>query len=187
MDNKPTVFIGSSGEGIKVAEAVKERFGDKAQVDVWNAGSVFTRNIAFLDSLLNASNLYEFAILVFTGDDTTVIRDETHTTMRDNVLFEFGLFLGRVGRRRAHALVEDKLRVPTDLVGIHFDKFNLDGERNPDSSFDETANRIVNDVLNYHANSAEFSHLPSTALAIGYFHNFISRICDQLDAYGSAD
>ena len=183
MDNRPTVFIGSSSEGLNVAEAIKTRFGDKAVVDVWNAGNVFSRNQSFFDSLLNASSLYEFAILIFTGDDTTVIRNESHVTVRDNVLFEFGLFLGRVGRRHAHALVQDKLRVPSDFAGIHFDKFELDSNRNPSANFSEIADRIVAEVLGYHENTVEFTQLPSTALAIGYFHNFISRICDQLDNF----
>ena len=41
MDKRPTVFIGSSSEGLPVANALSKRFGDTAIVDVWDAGNVF--------------------------------------------------------------------------------------------------------------------------------------------------
>ncbi|MEJ8848165.1 STING domain-containing protein [Variovorax rhizosphaerae] len=185
MDKRPTVFIGSSTEGLAVAEALERRFGDQAVVRMWNgAGNVFRRQESYLDSLLTASSLYEFAVLVFTSDDEMISRDETYATARDNILFEYGLFLGRVGKHRAYALVLDKLRVPSDLQGIQFDRFKFgpDG-KTPDDEFEAMADRIVGDILRHHATSAEFSQLPSTALAIGYFENFISLVCSQLDDY----
>ncbi|WP_213959326.1 MULTISPECIES: STING domain-containing protein [unclassified Variovorax] len=185
MDKRPTVFIGSSSEGLEVAKALEARFGDKAVVRMWNgAGQVFRRQESYLDSLLTASSLYEFAVLVFTSDDETTSRDVTRATARDNILFEYGLFLGRVGKHRAFALVLDKLPVPSDLQGIHFDRFKLGPDnKTPDEDFGALADRIVSDILEHHATTAEFSQLPSTALAIGYFENFISRVCDQLDNY----
>ena len=183
MDKRPTVFIGSSSEGLPVANALAKRFGDKAIVDVWDAGNVFRSMESYLDSLLIASSLYEFAILVFTSDDQTTSRDETHATARDNILFEFGLFLGRVGRRRTFGLVLDKLHVPSDLQGIHFDKFKRRADGRPVAAFTTLADRIVGQVLERHATQAEFTQLPSTALAIGYYENFVARICDQLDNY----
>ncbi|MBA3963795.1 MAG: nucleotide-binding protein [Chthoniobacterales bacterium] len=183
MDKRPTVFIGSSSEGSPVAEALKAQFGDKAVVDVWNNNAVFERGVSFFESLVNASSLYDFAILVFTGDDATTSRKRTHASARDNVLFEYGLFLGHAGKRRAYAFVQDKLHVPSDLAGIHFDHFKFGANKKLDAAFGETASRLVADMLDYHANTAEFSQLPSTALAIGYFENFISRICNQLDNY----
>lgn len=182
MDSRPTVFIGSSTEGLIVANALKSAFGDLARVELWNAGQVFSRNQSFFKSLLDASSLFDFAILVFTADDQTLIRDDLHEVARDNVLFEFGLFLGRQGPRRAVALVQDKLRVPTDFSGIHFDRFSLwpATDAAPPDNFTAVAKRIVDDIVRYHANTAEFNHLPSTALAIGYFSNFIEKVCSEL-------
>ena len=179
MEKRPTVFIGSSSEGLPVANAFKKKFGKKAIVDVWNAGQVFRQGEGYLESLLNASSLYEFAILVFTSDDTTTIRDQTHATPRDNVLFEFGLFLGRLGRRRSYVVAQDKLRLPSDLLGIHFDRFKLDDEGKPDRAFAKVANRIVAEVLDRHENAVEFPssrrpHWPSAisrTSSIGYSTN----------------
>jgi hypothetical protein len=181
MLDKPTVFIGSSSEGLKTAEAMRDAFGDQAAVEVWNGGTIFSRNKSFLSSLLDAASLFEFGILVFTADDLTLARDELNQVARDNVLFEFGLFLGRLGPRRAYALVQDKLHVPSDLAGITLDHFKLGPDQSPTAGFAATAARLVADILDFHRDTAEFSLLPSTALAIGYFQNFLSRVCDNLD------
>lgn len=183
MDNRPTVFIGSSTEGLRIAEALKNQIGDRARVEIWNSDGVFSRNQSFLKSLLDASSLYEFAVLVFTSDDSVLMRAETHTAARDNILFEFGLFLGKLGPRRAHALVEKKLRVPSDLAGIHLYNFELNDDRSAKGGFSELAEKVTREILDYHENTVEFSHLPSTALAIGYFQNFIYKVCDELDNY----
>jgi hypothetical protein len=183
MDIKPTVFIGSSSEGLKVANALKVMFGQQAEVEVWNSGEIFSKNRSYLTSLLDTASLYEFAVCVFSNDDISLVRGESRTTARDNVLFEFGLFLGKLGPRRAYSLVEKDLKVPTNLSGISMDSFSRKKDGNPTADFSTTAARIVSSIMDYHRNTMEFSHLPSTALAIGYFQNFLSRVCDKLDDF----
>jgi hypothetical protein len=183
MDNKPTVFIGSSSEGLKVANALKVTFGQQAEVEVWNSGEIFTKNRSFLTSLLDTASLFEFAVLIFSNDDVRLVRGESLTTARDNVLFEFGLFLGKLGPRRAYSLVEKDLQVPTDLAGMSMDAFSRKKDGNPTADFSVTAAKLVSSIMDYHRNTMEFSHLPSTALAIGYFQNFLSRVCDKLDDF----
>ena len=53
-----------------------------------------------LDSLLAALEHSEFAIFALTADDKTEQRDRFGMTPRDNVIFELGLFLGRLGLGR---------------------------------------------------------------------------------------
>lgn len=41
--------------------------------------------------------------------------------MRDNVIFELGLFVGHIGKDRCFILIpdnSDELRIPTDLIGM---------------------------------------------------------------------
>jgi predicted nucleotide-binding protein len=48
------------------------------------------------------------------------VRDEDWPTPRDNVIFELGFFMGRLGRSRA-ILMEprgERLKLPSDLAGI---------------------------------------------------------------------
>jgi Prokaryotic STING domain/CAP12/Pycsar effector protein, TIR domain len=183
MENKPTVFIGSSTEGLPVANAIKSIFGQEADVEVWNSGGIFTKNQSFLRSLMDMASLFEFAVLVFSNDDISLIRGQTYETARDNVLFEFGLFLGKLGPRRVYTLVEKDLKIPTELDGISLDSFSRTKNGNPTAGFSKTCSKIVSSIIEYHKNTTEFSNLPSTALAIGYFQNFLSRVCDRLDDF----
>lgn len=183
MDIKPAIFIGSSSEGLVVADRLKKIFDDQAEVDIWNSGEVFTINRSYLGSLLDAAGLYDFAILVFSSDDLSQIRGESYSTARDNIVFEFGLFHGKLGSRRAFALVEKDIKLPSDLLGISLDTFTRDEAGLPTPDFDTLGKDLLTRILDYHLKSTEFYQLPSTALAIGYFHNFLAKVCDRLDDY----
>ena len=61
-------------------------------------------------------------------DDQTHVRDEDWPTPRDNVIFELGFFMGRLGRSRA-ILMEprgDRLKLPSDLAGITTIRYRFD-------------------------------------------------------------
>jgi predicted nucleotide-binding protein len=71
---KHSIFIGSSSEGLAVAEQVKDYFSEKYAPTLWNE-NVFKLNVSYLKSLMDAANLFDFAILIFTPDDITYSRD----------------------------------------------------------------------------------------------------------------
>jgi predicted nucleotide-binding protein len=96
---KVKVFIGSSTEGKKVAEALKLQLKDVATSTIWSEG-VFGIGKNYLESLTAALSNYEFAILVLTPDDEAWVRGSDVRLPRDNVLFELGLFTGQYGRKR---------------------------------------------------------------------------------------
>ena len=76
------------------------------------------RGVNFLDSLLRIASHFNFGIFVFAADEA---RDTTERAVRGNVLFECGMFFGRVGRRRSFFLVPrdvENLHWPTDLAGV---------------------------------------------------------------------
>jgi hypothetical protein len=76
---------------------------------------------------------HDFAILVLTPDDVTESRGDSEKSPRDNVLFELGLFMGRLGRERTFIVCDrsTKLRLPSDLAGISF--ITYDGRRMADA------------------------------------------------------
>lgn len=60
-----------------------------------------------------------FAIALLTGDDEgRQLGGEFKRRARQNVLFEFGFFIGRLGRTRVCALVEEGLEIPSDYRGV---------------------------------------------------------------------
>jgi hypothetical protein len=76
---------------------------------------------SILDGLIKVGEVYDFALLVFGQDDCTMMGDEKVPTVRDNVIFELGLFMGQMGRGRSFWLSPRGSKAPhgsTDLGGI---------------------------------------------------------------------
>ena len=118
---RPTLFVGSSSEGLDVAYAAQRNLEDDADVVVWTQG-IFELSKSYLESLLDALGEAEFGLFVFTPDDISRIRGTKVTTARDNVVFELGLFIGRLGRGRTYVLMPKGVadfHLPSDLLGLH--------------------------------------------------------------------
>jgi hypothetical protein len=117
---KPTLFVGSSSESLDVAYAAQRNLEDVAEVVVWTQG-IFELTKSYLESLLEALEDTEFGLFIFGADDLIRIRGAEMATARDNVVFELGLFIGRLGRDRTFILMPKSsadFHLPTDLLGI---------------------------------------------------------------------
>jgi hypothetical protein len=137
MDDKkrPTVFVGSSGEGLEIARTIQFHLQDAALVSVWNAG-VFGLSEGTLESLVRMLDSFDFAVLVITPDDLLTSRGQERQAPRDNVMFELGLFMGRLGPERTFAVCSDSpnLKLPSDLAGVTMARFKAN-----DAAHDLTA------------------------------------------------
>jgi predicted nucleotide-binding protein len=62
----------------------------------------------------------DFAIVVLTADDMTTKRGQTYAVPRDNVIFELGFFMGRLGLERTYMVYsrDHSPTLPSDLAGI---------------------------------------------------------------------
>jgi Predicted nucleotide-binding protein containing TIR-like domain len=122
---KPKVFVGSSGESLDIAYAVQENLADDADVVVWSQG-IFELTSNALDDLLKTAADFDFAIFVFSPVDVVTIREKQYLSVRDNVIFELGLFMGKLGKSRSFAISPKDapdLHLPTDLVGVTTARF----------------------------------------------------------------
>ena len=126
---KPKLFIGSSVEGLNVAYAIQQNLTHDAEATVWDQG-VFELSKTTIESLINVVDVVDFGIFVFSPDDTIVMRGNESTTVRDNVLFELGLFVGKLGRDRVFYVVPDgsSVHIPTDLMGVTPGKYDPNRE-----------------------------------------------------------
>ncbi|WP_019274867.1 nucleotide-binding protein [Vibrio coralliilyticus] len=115
----PKLFIGSSVEGLDVAYAIQENLKYDTECTVWSQG-VFDLSKTSIESLETVLEQSDFGVFIFTPDDVTVMREQAKNTIRDNVLFEFGLFLGKLGRKRVYFVVPEgqETYIPTDLLGV---------------------------------------------------------------------
>jgi len=114
------VFVMCSVEALPVARLLVQHFEHDAFLPVvWDLG-VFRASNYTLEDLERQLELADFAIAIAHADDTVITRGDEWPTMRDNVVFELGMFIGFLGRRRAFLMEprEDKLKLPSDLAGL---------------------------------------------------------------------
>jgi hypothetical protein len=129
---KPRLFVASSAEQLELAYAVQEGLEHDAETTVWSQG-VFKLSKTALASLIDKLDEIDFGVFLLAPGDVTQLRDSNFATVRDNVIFELGLFVGRLGAEKCFLVapmgVED-LRFPTDLLGLtpaFFDANRQDG------------------------------------------------------------
>ena len=125
--NRYRVFIGSSAkQGLYIARAVQYELRDDYSVEIWNQNTVFGLGTATIEALEDAVDIYNYGIFVFSPDDQVIKQGrETHIP-RDNVIFELGLFIGKLSRFRAFVLTprDVEVQLPSDLTGLtvaHYD------------------------------------------------------------------
>jgi tetratricopeptide (TPR) repeat protein len=126
---KPRVFIGSSVEGLGIAYSIQQNLTFDADVTVWDQG-VFELSKTTIESLLDILDKSDFGIFVFNKDDMIKMRQKNENVVRDNVLFEFGLFIGKLGRERVFFVIPARtnLHLPSDLLGITPGKYDPNRE-----------------------------------------------------------
>lgn len=118
-NDAPRLFIISSVEALDVANQIQSGLQHDVLATVWTNG-VFWAGGYPLEALENAVRESDFAVAVAQFEDIVESRGERRPTLRDNVLFELGIFMGHLGRRRTilvHPRLPD-LKLPSDLHGL---------------------------------------------------------------------
>lgn len=116
----PVLFLGCSTEGLELAQYIHAGFKhDSIDAQIWTNG-VFGPSGITIDSLLKEVEEADFAAFIFSPDDKIISRDKEEGAPRDNVIFELGLFMGRLSRERTFIIKEQKsdVKIPTDLLGV---------------------------------------------------------------------
>lgn len=125
-EDKMKIFIGSSKEAKDQMERLAI-FIEELECDVltWMDAPSFVAGNFTLESLIDISNNVDAAIFVFNGEDETWYRDNMVKSVRDNVLLEYGLFIGNKGRKNAIFMCKNDPKIATDLLGVNY----LHGEK----------------------------------------------------------
>ena len=115
------IFVGGPSEEMRAAEAIRDNLAQRGHsVKLWNKG-VFPVGKSAFESLLDALDEVDAAVFVFAPNDLVTFRGQEFDAVRDNVVFELGLFTGRLGRDCAFWVVpkgQTKLRIASDLLGV---------------------------------------------------------------------
>jgi hypothetical protein len=117
------IFIGSSEKNKEYAQKIAERLKTAGfEVLPWWDPKVFQGGDVTIDRLIELSNHCDASIFVFGADDKilTDTKDGTKelATPRDNVVLEYGIFVGKHGRKKALFVPQPSIRIPSDLAGV---------------------------------------------------------------------
>jgi hypothetical protein len=143
------VFVGSSSEQRGIAAKLCEILAPEViPVPWWNA---FPPGETTIGSLVRMSQHLDLGVFVISPDDLrwkNRRRNRQSHVVRDNVLFELGLFAGALGSDRSLMLLNeaDVPEIPSDLAGVTQVRWNQDD----DSSFDRAAYEIAQHAENLH-------------------------------------
>lgn len=129
---KPRLFIASSAESLPIAEAVNVNLDHEFEVTIWKNGT-FKLSSTTIDDLVEKSSFVDFALFIFAPDDVITIRSRNEHVVRDNVIFEMGLFVGAIGKSRSFVLKprDVEMHLPTDILGVtpaDYDANRSDGD-----------------------------------------------------------
>lgn len=140
--NNPKLFIGSSVEALPIARAINDELQFDFDIKLWNTG-IFRIGYSSLEDLIKELNTTDFASFVFFPEDNLCKKNETKLSVRDNVIFEYGLFLGRLGRDRTSfcKLRNSNMHLPTDLAGINGGEFEY-----PCANIQQSVSSYCNEV-----------------------------------------
>ncbi|MEQ1584939.1 MAG: STING domain-containing protein [Cyclobacteriaceae bacterium] len=174
-DLKPKIFIGSSLAGYSIAEKVKANLSTIGDCFLWQEPDVWETNRSTFDNLIRMSNYFDFGVFVATSDDLTLTNDKLVIEPRDNVILEMALFLGAMGHNKSFLLVEEGVKLPSDFNGIFMPRFN----KAKDDSIHAACKAYV-EKISEHYSLGHLSLYPTTALAIGYYKNFVADLVQSV-------
>ncbi|MFL6679981.1 MAG: TIR domain-containing protein [Burkholderiaceae bacterium] len=125
--SKPSLFIASSVEGLRIADAINANLEHEVHCTIWRNGT-FTLSSQTVDDLVKKSSAIDFAVFAFTPDDIASIRSQQEHIARDNVVFELGLFIGAIGKDRCYIVKPRgvEMHLPSDLLGMNVADYATD-------------------------------------------------------------
>ena len=123
---KPVIFIGSSSEAKPLVDIMIQELDEVAEVRPWCRSDIFSLGDYTILRLLKEVEGVDFAILLFSPDDSTTVRDMPFLTARDNVLVEYGISMGLIGVQRTIAVMASNVKVPSDLLGLTVTRYDVE-------------------------------------------------------------
>ncbi|MCD7111663.1 nucleotide-binding protein [Rhizobium sp. DKSPLA3] len=146
---KVRVFIISSAEALPVARLVRNAFEhDPFLTTIWTDGVFRVANYTLQDLEAEVDDS-DFAVAIAHADDLTESRGKDWPSPRDNVVFELGLFMGKLGRQRAILMEprEEKVKLPSDLSGITTIPYRFESGRDAASLIAPACDRLRQHIV----------------------------------------
>ncbi len=119
---RPRVFFISSKESLLMAKAIRHGLNcTDTDSLIWSDDDMFPPGTYPLEVLENEVDRADFGVAIAHPDDIVRSRRNQSSAPRDNVIFELGFFMSRLGRQRTFLLVpqmDSDLKLPSDFKGM---------------------------------------------------------------------
>ena len=122
------IFIGCSSESLDIAYAIQTELTsrDRGYIPVIWKQNVIKNGDTTVPALIKDISNCRFAIFIFNKDDKTTSRKKTKSTTRDNVIFEYGLAAGILGKDACFIFKASSVDLPSDFNGMSVSIFESD-------------------------------------------------------------
>jgi Predicted nucleotide-binding protein containing TIR-like domain len=148
MSAKPRLFVASSREALPLAQAIQQNLMANAFVTVWDQDAIHPGETV-IDGLIRNCAESQFGVFVISPDDTAIIRDQNVHIVRDNVILELGMFMGRLGKERSFLVTPDfpiRIHLPRDLDGLAPERYDASQTDNLRAALGPSCTRIGNAI-----------------------------------------
>lgn len=120
-EEKKKIFLGSSKEAQESMIEVGIIIEELGHVPItWTDPKIFIPTDFAYESLFKVLEEVDGAIFIFNKDDTVWYREKEFNKVRDNVLLEYGMFAGKLGRNKVTMACKDNPDIATDLMGVNY-------------------------------------------------------------------
>lgn len=186
---KPYIVIFSSSKFYPVATAIEQHLKDFYTVHPWK-GEFFGENKTTpLWTFFKKLFYYDYAIIILTGDHIIKEKsgsDNERFVPKDNVIFELGATMARLGPQKTVILIPDepKISLPgyfDDVQPYIFTYQKLGEEYTEASALDATREAAgkIKEILDQVTYDTFHSELPAQGLAHAYLSNFLKPVLDH--------
>jgi len=144
--SKVRLLIASSTQSLPVAQAIQENLDRENVAPVVWTQDVFGLSKFTLEAFIARLDEFDFGVFVFAADDLQVRGENRQSVVRDNVLFELGLCIGKLGRDRSFLVAprdSENFHLPSDLAGLTVATYNSVGIPGDIGALGSACNQIM--------------------------------------------
>lgn len=123
------VFV-AHGHDLQIRDIVND-FLRSVGLEPINLAEEPDRGDTIIEKFERYSKEANFALALFTADDEGHVKGKAvdkKPRARQNVVFEFGYFLAKLGRNRARLLLQQGVEIPSNISGMLYIQMNSDGK-----------------------------------------------------------
>ncbi|SFO75808.1 Predicted nucleotide-binding protein containing TIR-like domain-containing protein [Chitinophaga sp. YR627] len=126
-----SIFICSSSEALDVVLPLEELLSEKKfSATIWRNGT-FGLGQQYIESIIRASKEHDYAVIILSPDGGKNAGENETYCVKDNVIFEMGLFISAFNKERTFFLVENtpQLKLPGYIAGLNTATYVYKSER----------------------------------------------------------